>query len=276
MSDKQATLRTRPDERDLLHWIIDNVIEKRRIRGFLLRQGAESHLVDWLYDARLIHLIKKSIAAKDQAGVRFDAFAVDYGCYVDLLATKGAGPRGLLRIDDEDEPHVPDDDLESIRGAILDLDEFSESDAAGVTRKEPPEVTLHGHAKDEAIVVGSPIDLKNEESVAEWCLLAEAQHGVVVVPIGRRPIRIGSSANDHVRIRADDVVPRHAVIELSGDHPVLISDKGNVYVNELKISTRRVAHRDYVSIGDADLLVFATRGTASESPESTGQESLPV
>ncbi|MDQ2630222.1 MAG: hypothetical protein M3Y75_04485 [Actinomycetota bacterium] len=276
LSDKQATLRTRPDERDLLHWIIDNVIEKRGIRGFLLRQGSESHLIDWLYDARLIHLIKKSIAAKDQAGVRFDAYAVDYGCYVDLLATKGAGPRGLLRIDDEDESQVPDDDLESIRSAILDLDEYAESDAAGITRKEPPEVVLHGHAKERAIVVGSPLDLKNEDAVGDWCLLVEARHGVVVVPVGRRPLRIGSSANDHVRIRAEAVVPRHAVIELSDGQPILTSDKGSAYVNELKVSTRRVGHRDYVSIGEADLLVFATKGSSSDSTGSAEQERLPV
>jgi len=87
LSDKQAALRARSTERDLLHWIIDHVIERRAIRGFLLQQGSESHLIEWLYDARLIHLMKRSIAAKDRAGVRFDAYSVDYGCYVDLLST---------------------------------------------------------------------------------------------------------------------------------------------------------------------------------------------
>lgn len=256
-SDKQATLRARPVERDLLHWIIDRVIEQRGVRGFLLRQGSESHLIDWLYDARLIHLIKRSIAAKDQAGIRFDAYAVDYGCYVDLLATRGAGPRGLLNVDDGDMPEVPDDDLEHIRGAILDLDEFVASDAAGVIRHGPPEVTLSGHAREGSIVVESPLDLKNKATPADWCLLVEAKHGVVVVPLGKRPIRIGSSSNDQVRIRAESVVPRHASVEISDGEPVLISDKGNVYVNELKVSTRRVGHRDSVSLGDADLLVFA-------------------
>ena len=102
LSDKQATLNARPTERDLLHWIIDRVIEERGVRGFLLRQGSESHQIEWLYDARLIHLIKRNIAAKDQPGIRFDAYAVDYGCYVDLLTTRGGGPQGLLRIDNDD------------------------------------------------------------------------------------------------------------------------------------------------------------------------------
>ena len=258
LTDKQAFLRTRPAERDFLHWIIDHVIGKRGIRGFLLRQGAESHLIDRLYDARLIHLIKRSIGAKDQAGVRFDAYAVDFGCYVDLLATRGAGPRGLLQAEEGDEPAVPDDDLELIRGAILDLDEFAASDAEGIKRREPPEVTLRGHAKENSITVESPLALKAERPKARWCVLVEARHGIEVVPLGSRPIRIGSSSNDQIRIRTESVVPRHAVIELSDGEPIITSDKGSVYVNELKVTTRKVGHRDYISIGGADLLVYST------------------
>lgn len=260
LTDKQAYLRTRPAERDFLHWIIDHVIGKRKIRGFLLRQGAESHLIDRLYDARLIHLIKRSIAAKDEAGVRFDAYAVDYGCYVDLLGTRGSGPRGLLRVEEGEELSVPDDDLENIRGAILNLDDFAASDAEGTHHhREPPEVTLKGHAKEGAITIESPLDLKADVPEANWCLLVEARHGIEVVPLRRRPIRIGSSSNDHVRIRGEAVLPRHAVIELSDGDPILTSDEGPVYVNELKITTRKIGHRDYVSIGDADLLVFSTK-----------------
>jgi hypothetical protein len=258
LTDKQAFLRTRPAERDFLHWIIDHVIGKRGIRGFLLRQGAESHLIDRLYDARLIHLIKRSIGSKDQAGVRFDAYAVDFGCYVDLLATRGAGPRGLLRVEEGEEPVVPEDDLELIRGAILDLDEFEASDAEGIKRREPPEVTLRGHAKENSITVESPLSLKSEKPAADWCVLVEARHGIEVVPLGGRPIRIGSSSNDQIRIRAESVVPRHAVIELSEGEPIITSDQGSVYVNELRVSTRKVGHRDYISVGDADLLVYST------------------
>jgi hypothetical protein len=161
-------------------------------------------------------------------------------------------------MEEGDEPVVPDDDLEHIRGAVLDLDEFAASDAEGINHREPPEVTLRGHAKEGAITVESPMDLKNERPSADWCLLVEARHGIEVVPLGKRPIRIGSSSNDQIRIRADSVVPRHAVIEVSGGEPVLTADEGNVYVNELRVTTRKVGHRDYISIGDAELLVFST------------------
>jgi hypothetical protein len=263
LSDKQATLNARPAERDLLHWIIDRVIEERGVRGFLLRQGSESHLIEWLYDARLIHLIKRNIAAKDQPGIRFDAYAVDYGCYVDLLTTRGGGPQGLLRVDDEN-AEVPDDDLERIRGAILDLTEFAKSDAAEVLHRDPPEVFLRGHAQEGSIIIRSPIELVATGNPTDWCLLVESQKGIVVVPLGKRPIRIGSSSNDHVRIRGDSVVPRHAVIEIADREPVITADKGRVYVNEIKISSRRVGHRESVSIGDANLLVYAP---GEKSPE---------
>ncbi|HYI97531.1 MAG TPA: FHA domain-containing protein [Bryobacteraceae bacterium] len=265
LSDKQATLRTRPSERDLLHWIIDEVIEERGVRGFLLRQGSESHLIDWLYDARLIHLIKRSIAAKDQAGVRFDAYALDYGCYVDLLATRDGGPQGLLAAKDEDYVDVPDDDLDRIRGAILDLDEFIETDAGGLPRHGPPGVTLRGHAREGSMIIESPVAFDTEKPPAEWCLLVEARHGVVVVPLGKRPIRIGSSSSDQIRIRAESTVPRHAVIELSDGQPVITADRGSVYVNGLKVaSTRQLRHRDSLSLGEAELLIFASGEIATE------------
>jgi hypothetical protein len=263
LSDKQAALRSRPAERDLLHWIIDHVIERRAIRGFLLRQGSESHMIEWLYDARLIHLMRRSVGAKDRAGVRFDAYSVDYGCYVDLLSTRG-GPRGFLRVEDEDDIwEVPDDDIEHIRGAILDLDEFAKSEAADVVRRQSPEVVLRGPAKKESMVVESPLAFKTEKPPAEWCLLVEARDGVIVVPLSDRPLRLGSSSNDQIRIRAEAVVPRHAVIELVDGEPVVTADRGSVFVNELKISSRRVGHRDFLSLGEAELLVFGSDGPES-------------
>jgi hypothetical protein len=257
LSDKENILRTKPAGRDLLHWIIDHVIGKRQIRGFLLKQGNESHLIDWLYDARLIHSLKRGIAAKDQAGVRFDAFAVDYGCYVDLLTTKG-GPRGLLSIDDNDELGVPEDDFDRIRGAILDLDEFARSDAAGIVRGKLPQVTVKGHAREGAMAVESPMALHEEPPAADWCVLVESDRGVWVIPLESRPIRIGSSSNDHVRIQAPGVQPRHAVIELANASPIATADKGKLYVNEISVTTKALAHRDFISIGETDLLIYAT------------------
>jgi hypothetical protein len=74
-----------------------------------------------------LHVVKHGIAAHDQPGVRYDVYKIDYGCYVDLLATQKA-PEGLLALDDPDDRagyvDVPPDDYRAIRQAILDLHEF--------------------------------------------------------------------------------------------------------------------------------------------------------
>jgi hypothetical protein len=60
----------------------------------------------------------------DVAGVRFNAYALDFGRYVDLFNTKKA-PARLFATEDEagNEVYaeVPQDDCRSIRRAILDL-----------------------------------------------------------------------------------------------------------------------------------------------------------
>lgn len=127
--DKEGAIRSNADAQDLLHWIIDEVIAHRRARAFLLKSGTRHPLIDSLFDARLLHVIKRSISAKDQPGVRYDAYKLDYGCYVDLLATAKAPTHDLF--DDEATPEetaagvkVPTDDYRAIRRAILDLDQF--------------------------------------------------------------------------------------------------------------------------------------------------------
>ena len=42
--------------------------------------------------------------------MRYDAYALDYGCYVDLLATSDRAPRGLLVTDDDERLDVPPDE----------------------------------------------------------------------------------------------------------------------------------------------------------------------
>jgi hypothetical protein len=81
--------------------------------------------IDQLYDARLLHILKKSIASKDEAGRRYDAYKIDYGCYVDLITTTKA-PLGLLPTDQDGYVDVPPDDYRSIRrhGGFRALAEF--------------------------------------------------------------------------------------------------------------------------------------------------------
>jgi hypothetical protein len=66
--DKERAVRSNSEAEELLHWIIDEVIAHRRARAFLLRSNIRNPLVDTLFDARLLHVIKKSISGHDEPG----------------------------------------------------------------------------------------------------------------------------------------------------------------------------------------------------------------
>jgi hypothetical protein len=121
--DKEAAVAANSEAQALLHWVIDKVIAHRRARAFLLRADAQHELIDALFDARVLHLLKRSISTHDQPGIRYDSYKIDYGCYVDLLTT-GKAPLGLLPSEDQAFVEVPPDDYRAIRRAILDLGEF--------------------------------------------------------------------------------------------------------------------------------------------------------
>jgi hypothetical protein len=119
--DKEAPIR-RSRAKTLLDAIVDEVIGRRKKRTFLLRQdtgGSEHYLVRELYDARLIHLVKRGIASPSQPSARFDAYSIDYGCYVDLTtADKISGSRELWSAD------VPPDNVALLENDLFRLDEF--------------------------------------------------------------------------------------------------------------------------------------------------------
>ena len=125
--DKDTALKSKEGAEDLIHWIIDKVIGERRARACLLLSNIADELVESLYDSRILHILKRGISTHDQPGVRYDAYKLDYGCYVDLISTAKA-PLGLFQAEDaEDEAshvEVPPDDYRSIRRAILDLEDF--------------------------------------------------------------------------------------------------------------------------------------------------------
>ena len=126
--DKETAVSANTRALDLLHWIIDKVIVHRRARAFLLRRGVSHDLIDNLFDARVLHLLKRNISAQDQPGIRYDVYKIDYGCYVDLLAT-ARSPQGLLNRGKGEFAEVPPDDYRAIRRAILDLEEFEKESA---------------------------------------------------------------------------------------------------------------------------------------------------
>jgi hypothetical protein len=127
-ADKESNLRSRPQAQRLLYWIIDNVIKKKKARGFMVNQKSSgSDLLLALFDARVLHILRRGYSAQDEPGERYIVYSIDYGAYVDLMQTQYA-PQGLFPIGDDDEyAEVPPHDLRSLRRTILDLGEFDVS-----------------------------------------------------------------------------------------------------------------------------------------------------
>lgn len=83
--DKEKSVGSKENALSLLRWIIDEVLGNRNARAFLLQTDVKNPLIDFLYDSRVLHLIKQSIAGQDKPGVRYNVYSIDYGCYVDLI-----------------------------------------------------------------------------------------------------------------------------------------------------------------------------------------------
>ncbi|AUV49780.1 ORC-CDC6 family AAA ATPase [Bordetella bronchiseptica] len=123
---KDAAVSAHEQARSLLQWIVDKVIKERQTKAFLLEIGTRDALIDFLYDERVLHVLRKGVSAKDEPGKRYQVYGIDYGCYVDLINTARA-PQGVLDLGDN-EPDiadtVPKTDFRSIRRCILNLPEF--------------------------------------------------------------------------------------------------------------------------------------------------------
>ena len=78
LRDKEAAINADPEARQLLHWIHDEVISNRRARAFFLEQNqGEDPLIASLYNARVLHVIKRGVASYLEPGVRFDVYAIE-------------------------------------------------------------------------------------------------------------------------------------------------------------------------------------------------------
>lgn len=126
-TDKGRAVRSHPEADRLLSWLIAKVIRGKRARGFLVKeQDADNPLLLALFDARVLHIVRRGYSAQDQPGERFDVWVIDYGAYVDLIQTK-YNPQELLPLEieaDDDDVDVPTQDLRAIRRAVLDLTDF--------------------------------------------------------------------------------------------------------------------------------------------------------
>jgi len=122
-SDKQSNLSD--SQHRLLRQLVEQVIGTRRARSFLVaREDSSSPLLRSLIDQRVVHVIRKGYADKDNPGIRYNIYTLDYGCYVDLKGTLGAPQFELaLNLSEEDgAPVVPFDDNRSIRRIVLPRD----------------------------------------------------------------------------------------------------------------------------------------------------------
>lgn len=123
-SDKEAALRSKEESLALLNWVIDKVIRGKRARGFLVNQADSSEpLLQDLFDARVLHVVRRGYSAQDAPGERYNVYLIDYGAYVDLINTQNE-PQGSFQLEDGGFVAVPTQDLRALRRAILELDEF--------------------------------------------------------------------------------------------------------------------------------------------------------
>lgn len=119
LRDKQTAINANQPARQMLRSLIDEVVGRRHSRTFLLDQLAARHeTIDELYDARLLHVLRRGIADRKHPGMLYDGFAIDYGCYVGLLMDGTlARPRdrgGWLR----SPTGVPPDEFSPAREAV--------------------------------------------------------------------------------------------------------------------------------------------------------------
>lgn len=133
IESKYKNIQTKHEAIMLLEWIIQNVIGQKKARAFLLkkdeRKNERDYLIDFLFDERVLHLIKQNVSTQNAPGVRFNVYSIDYGCYVELINTSKA-PEGELNFNHGDTEsyisvsEVPNTDFRCIKNSILDLSQF--------------------------------------------------------------------------------------------------------------------------------------------------------
>ncbi len=112
----------------VLRRIVDVVIGERRARSFLLPRHLERNpVIQKLFDARVLHQMQRGYADKDNPGVRYNIYTLDYGTFVDLIGTSKQPTVDLFEAATEPELTEPDlivpfDDKRSIRRIVLNED----------------------------------------------------------------------------------------------------------------------------------------------------------
>jgi hypothetical protein len=86
LRDKQSAISRDDDADRVLGLLVDEVVGRRRSRTFLLPARDRPAVIDTLCDARLLHILERGVVDPRRPGRLYDGYAIDYGCYVSLLA----------------------------------------------------------------------------------------------------------------------------------------------------------------------------------------------
>lgn len=129
-TDKSASLSGQ--QHTALQRIIRDVIGSRQTKMFMIsREQADHPMILSLFDLRLLHLIERGYSDKENPGLRYNIYALDYGTYVDLKRTKVEVVGVLFEADEEQQEEggerlVPLADKRSIRRVILQTSIFDD------------------------------------------------------------------------------------------------------------------------------------------------------
>jgi hypothetical protein len=129
--DKMSVTKSAPELAEILSFIIDEVINRRKTRAFLFPSGINDPRIDQLYDARLLHLLKKSISSNTGPGKRYDVYRSTMDATLISLRLqkhlRAYSKATMIRL----WMKSPPDDYRSIRRAILRPEEIRTLGQAG-------------------------------------------------------------------------------------------------------------------------------------------------
>ncbi|MDD2805849.1 MAG: hypothetical protein PHV33_09860 [Elusimicrobiales bacterium] len=136
LDDKFESVREATGLTKLLQAIIDEVLAGKRARMFIIEQEMSGHpLIMQLIDARLLHLVRRGWAHKENPGARYDVMAIDYGAYASRINTASQPELELLNLNHESikegEMVVPFDDMRAIRRVELKREFLSRFEVEG-------------------------------------------------------------------------------------------------------------------------------------------------
>lgn len=115
-------------QHEVLGRIINEVIGNKKARSFMIERPHAGHpMVQSLFDFRVLHLLSRGYSDKENPGVRYNIYTLDYGTYVDMIQTKSQPDLGLVQSGDDDRV-VPFDDKRSIRRIVVEPDILGSGD----------------------------------------------------------------------------------------------------------------------------------------------------